>query len=246
MRPRNSTPTRSEWADQHYNLDLAARYDAITARLRPGASITAAFADCELSLSIDGVPVIERIFVDAAEGEFIAAQWKVVAATFTINEKTDGTKLAKALRNLAVPDNLALVQQIIALEGELSALDAEILREEGEMNTVVNRLYDVTHADVTLIEKDNRPAHTTRAHPLNSDGLSRSAAGATPPPIPMAARPHGCPARQSRRHRINYRTDDLTRKALFPDLIRASTSCNRNGPDRENCGWPGRAHDFPV
>ena len=144
---------KPEWADQRYNLDLAARHDAITVRLRPGASITAAFADGELSLSIDGVAAIERIFVDAAEGEFIAAQWNVVAATFTINEKTDGKKLAKALRNLAVPDNLALVQQIIALEGELSALDAEITRQEAEMNDLVNRLYQLTEAEEALRAK---------------------------------------------------------------------------------------------
>ena len=158
------------WAEQRYSLDLAAIHDAITARLRPGASITAAFADGELSLSIDGVPAINRIFVDASEGEFIAAQWKVVAATFTINERTDGRKLAKALRNLAVPDNPALVQQIIALEGELSTLDADIIRQEAEMNALVNRLYGLTHAEVTLIEEDKRPAHTTGAHGPDREG----------------------------------------------------------------------------
>jgi hypothetical protein len=133
-------------------LDLAVRHDTITVRLQPGASITPEFKDGELTVSIDGVPVIERIFVDAVEGEFIAAQWKVLVATFAISEMTDGKKLANSLRNLAVPDNPALVQQIIALEGELSALDAEIARQEAEMNALVNRLYDLSEAERILIQ----------------------------------------------------------------------------------------------
>ena len=68
---------------------------------------------------IDGVPVANRIFVSAEEGEFILAQWKVLAATFTVTEKTDGKKLANGLRKLTVADNIAVVQQIIALEREL-------------------------------------------------------------------------------------------------------------------------------
>jgi hypothetical protein len=76
----------------------------------------------------------------------------VLVATFAISEKTDGKKLANSLRNLAVPDNPALVQQIIALEGELSALDAEIARREAEMNALVNRLYGLTEAETVLVQ----------------------------------------------------------------------------------------------
>jgi hypothetical protein len=49
-----------------------------------------------------------------------------LAATFSITENTDGRKLANALRKLVVPDNPALVQQIIALESELSKLEKDI------------------------------------------------------------------------------------------------------------------------
>ncbi len=149
---------KQKWAAQRYERDLAVRYDAITAPLRPGSSFSAAFVDGELSFSIDGVPVISRIFVSAAEGEFIAAQWKVRAATITVTERTDGRTLANLLRRLAVADNPAVVQQIIALEGELSGLDADIARQEAEMNELVYRLYALTEADVRLIEKDNQTA----------------------------------------------------------------------------------------
>lgn len=140
-------------AEQRYELDLAARHDAITARLSPGAALSAGFEDGELSFSIDGAPAVDRIFVEAREGEFIAAQWKVLAATFAITDKTDGKKLATALRRLAAPDNPALVQQIVALEAELSALDADIRRQEAGMNGLVNSLYDLTEAEARMVAK---------------------------------------------------------------------------------------------
>ena len=64
-----------------------------------------------------------------AEGEFIVA-WKVLASTFSITEKTDGKKLSNALLKVAVADNAAIVQQVIALEGELAALETDILARE--------------------------------------------------------------------------------------------------------------------
>lgn len=141
------------WARQRYDLDLALRHEAITARIKPGGSLLASFKDGELSVSIDGVPVIERIFVDATEGEFIGAQWKVLCSTFAITENTDGRKLANALRRLALPDNPALVQQIIEREGKLSALEVDIDRQEAEMDALVSRLYGLTDAESQLIAK---------------------------------------------------------------------------------------------
>jgi hypothetical protein len=153
---------KQKWAEQRYSLDLATYHGAITVRLRSGASLAASFADGELSFAIDGVPVIDRVFVAATEGEFIATQWRVVAATFTITESTDGKKLADSLRKLAVADNPALVQQVIALESELSALDGDIMRLEAEMNGLVNRLYGLTETEKLLVEKGLNAYHAER------------------------------------------------------------------------------------
>src|SRR5262249_30501818 len=120
---------KEEWAEERYNSDLAARYDAISKRLFPGASLSADFREGELSVSVDSIPVIDSIFVDEAEVEFILAQWKVLATTFPVTEKTDGKKLANALRRLAVTDDRELVKQIIALEKELSTVEADIARQ---------------------------------------------------------------------------------------------------------------------
>jgi len=144
---------KREWANQRYELDLAAAQDIIKAHLRPGATMSAAFVAGELSFSIDGVPVIERIYVADAEGEFIVAQWKVLAATFSITEKTDGQKLANALRKLAVADNPAVVQQVIGLEAELSTIEADILTKEIGMNDLVNRLYGLSEAEAEIVRR---------------------------------------------------------------------------------------------
>lgn len=142
---------KKEWAEQQYNLDLASRYEAILARLMPGASLSAAFTDGELSVAVDGIPIIDRIFVDRAEGEFIVAQWKVLVATSPITEKTDGKKLANALRSLVVMDNPAMVQQIIALESELSEQEADIAHQEAKLNALINQLYGLTDAEARMI-----------------------------------------------------------------------------------------------
>ncbi len=139
------------WANQRYEDDLSIRYGLISTRLKPGSVLNAAFVDGELSFSIDGIPVINRVFVSAAEGEFIVAQWKVLASTFAVTQKTDGKKLANALRRLAVVDNPAVVQQIIELESRLSELETEIARAEVAMNSLVNRLYELSEADIALV-----------------------------------------------------------------------------------------------
>lgn len=143
---------RREWANTRFEQNLAARYDAITPRIAPGATLDAGFEDGELSFSIDGVPIVDRIFVDKEEGAFILAQWKVLASTYSITEKTDGKKFCAALRKLCIADQSALVKQIIDLEQELSALESDIAKQEKEINEVISCLYRLTKNEIRLVE----------------------------------------------------------------------------------------------
>lgn len=127
--------------------------NTITARLAPGADLAASFDNGELAFSIDGVTIIDRIFVDKEEGDLIAAQWKVLASTFSITEKTDGKKLCNALRKLAVSENSPLVNQIIALEHSLAELEDEIARQELEMNSLIFDLYGLTEAEIEVVKE---------------------------------------------------------------------------------------------
>jgi hypothetical protein len=106
----------------------------------------------ELRFYVDGVPAIDRIFVDDEEGPFIAAQWKLLAATFSVTPSTDGKKLSAALRRLGVPDNPAAVQQIIEFQGRLAELEVEIADAEREMNALLYRLYQLSPDEIRLVE----------------------------------------------------------------------------------------------
>jgi hypothetical protein len=59
--------------------------------------------------------------------------------------------LDRTKQSPAFEDNPALVQQIIALESELSALESRIERQETEINIMINHLYGLTEAEKQLI-----------------------------------------------------------------------------------------------
>ena len=76
-----------QWAEQRFGEALQAKHDEIKARLMPGVTLDASYADGELLFLVDGVPVINGIFLDAKEGAFVLAQWKVHAQTFEVHRK---------------------------------------------------------------------------------------------------------------------------------------------------------------
>lgn len=141
-------------AEQRFDEALQARYDQITARLKPGVTLDAAYNEGELSFSVDGMTVIGGIFVNDKEGAFILAQWKVLAQTVDVTEKTDGKKLCSALRKLAVTDNQAVVEQIIALEKELTAIECRIIETETALNALIYKLYDLSDMEIELIKSN--------------------------------------------------------------------------------------------
>lgn len=143
--------SKQEWAKLRYEEEVQGRYDVITARLSPSASMEAEFTDGELLFRIDGVTVLAGIFLDEAEGPFIAAQWKVIAQTFNVTDKADGKKLCNALRKLADTDNKALIDQIISRQKELAALEAEIEKDEAEINELTFKLYGLTDEETAMV-----------------------------------------------------------------------------------------------
>lgn len=144
---------RKAWAKEKYEEDLLGRYDEIAAWLHPAASLDATFQDGELRFFIDGMPVLESIFLDEKEGAFILAQWKVLAHTFSITEKRTGKKLCDSLRKSIVTDNHALIAQIMELESELTKIEKDIEKKEKEINALIYKLYKLTDKEIELVEK---------------------------------------------------------------------------------------------
>ena len=147
---------RQEWATKRYDDALAGRYGAIRERLHPSVTLDANFVDGELSFSIDGVPVVDRIFETDTEGVFILSQWKVLATTFSITANTTEKRLCNALRKLAANDGSPVVQQILTMERELATTEAEIIRQEREIDAAAYTLYGLTDDEIALVEDGQR------------------------------------------------------------------------------------------
>ena len=144
---------RTGWARQRLSEELARRYGRLGAGLSPGITMSAELADGEIRFLIDGMAVVDRIFVDDVEGPFIVAQWKVLAASTSITASTTGRIFARRLRRLAVAeDNSAAVTQIMGLGSELEAIEAGIAESEAEMNELLYGLYDIDFEDIRRIE----------------------------------------------------------------------------------------------
>ena len=137
--------------------DLERRLAAIGARLHAKAVLSAQLSHGELRFLADGVPVIERVFVDPNEANFLLAQWRHIAATFNPEAANAARNLSKALRNLApaTTDNAAHAQQVIEATAALDRCGADIATAETAMEDRIAGLYCLTDADRRLV--DGRP-----------------------------------------------------------------------------------------
>ena len=144
---------RHAWAKAQREDALGGYLERMGESLRPGVSMDASFQLGELRFFfIDGAPVIERVFMRQDEGVFVLAQWKLIASSFSVTERTTGKKLADALRKVALTAPDAVREQIIDREHALSAVEAELAAAEAEMNARIYRLYALTPDEIKLVE----------------------------------------------------------------------------------------------
>ena len=146
------TQKQRDWAKRKYQEAVDARYDAISSRLLPGVDLAAKLQKGELKFLIDGVPIIDRVFVTEAEAPFILAQWTYLASTFSITAKTNGKKLCDALRKIAVTENKALIEQVISLQATLNETEEKIGKAESEMNAITYQLYGLSKEQIAHVE----------------------------------------------------------------------------------------------
>ena len=154
--PRALDPEqRSSWARQHFNDELARRYERLGERLSPGVELSAELVSGELRFLIDGAVVIDRVFVDDEEGPFIAAQWKLLAATIRVTASSNGKRLSSSLRRLAVAtDNPEAARQIIEREHELESIEGQIADAEcTQINQLLYNLYGLDEDDIRQVEQ---------------------------------------------------------------------------------------------
>ena len=146
-----SAREKSQWAKERRNVLIEGCLQAIQVRLHPEAQLEPSFCDGELSFSIDGVPVIEGVFVDDDQGKQILISWRHIGRATSITEKFTAKKLADMLREPRLTDNPALADQLRKLDGEISQLEAEIADCEKEMDELVFDLYELSEEERRLV-----------------------------------------------------------------------------------------------
>lgn len=147
---------RTAWARREREARLSERLEPIARRLRAGAELAVVERRGELGLMIDGISVLDSVFVDTEEAPFIAAQWRQMARQTNITAAFDASRLVRLLLAIEKTEHQALRAQVIELDMNIRKLDAEIDAREHEMNELLYGLYDLTAEERELVESEYR------------------------------------------------------------------------------------------
>lgn len=147
-----SAREKAKWAKDQRALKIEERVDAIDARLTTSALLSAQFKDGELSFSIDGIPVVEGVFVNDKDGQQIQTYWQHLARTISITEKFKAKTLIGKLLATPMTDNAELSNQITKLTTEIDDLDSEIATAEDQLNEIICDLYKLTEEERRIIQ----------------------------------------------------------------------------------------------
>lgn len=143
---------KTKWAKEQRTLLIEERLESIDARLNPSAVLDARFVDGEMLFSVDGVPVIDKVFLNEKDGQHILTYWQHIARTTSITEKYKAKTLINKLCNTPMTENADLAAQISTLTDEIDALDADITARESELNEIIYSLYGLTDEERRIIE----------------------------------------------------------------------------------------------
>lgn len=143
---------KTKWAKEQRKLKLEECLEHIEARLSPSAELEARYDDGELRFLIDGVPVIENVYVNDADGRHILTYWQHLARTLSITEKFKAKTLADKLRTTPMTGNADLSAQIADLSNDVDTLNQHITVRETELNEVVYKLFKLTPVERQMVE----------------------------------------------------------------------------------------------
>ena len=147
-----SVRDKTKWAKEQSSLKIEECLEAIDTRLTPAAHLAAGFKDGELWFAIDGVSVIDKVFVSDGDGHHILTYWQHLARTTSITEKFKAQTLVGKLMATPMTDNTELSAQITKLTAEITVLDTDIATQERELNEIIYGLYALTPKEIKLIE----------------------------------------------------------------------------------------------
>lgn len=144
-------PQKTTWAQQERGRLLENELARMQTAMIPGKALTAHFHGGQLRVLAGDTPIVDRIFVGANDGPFIAALWQRSLQHLSSSAKLDAARLVDVLRRLYHSENGELRQQVLDLQNQVNTLTAEIEVSERIMNEEVSRLYNLSESERQLI-----------------------------------------------------------------------------------------------
>jgi len=128
-------------------------FEQLELSLYTNGPLTAHLANGELSLQLNGVTILDEVFVDKTEAEFIHAQWRWKTRNITSKTRTNAESLIDEFRTIKTTQNSALTEQVVGADQKLHEIEKEISDTDEEIEDVVLDLYKLDEEQRALVTK---------------------------------------------------------------------------------------------
>lgn len=144
---------RARWGAEFEAFESSPESAALLERLRSWAGrdiLNVTNTDDKLALHIAGREAL-RLY-DKPDTPFLAAQWRHTLRDLNVTESYNATRLIRSLLNLRTTNEAPLKARILALDAEITTLDATIASREMELNAIIYGLYSLTPEEIAMVE----------------------------------------------------------------------------------------------
>lgn len=142
---------RKAWVDDERKAQGAAAFARLDGLIRLDSEMTVMLAKGKLSFLIDEQEAA-KLFVQSAEAELIAAQWRCISLDFAPTGKGDGKRVIDRLRKVAKTADPAVTEQIIVIGQELATLSDTLREDEAQLHELTCTLFKLTTEERALVD----------------------------------------------------------------------------------------------
>ncbi|MBJ7254456.1 MAG: Eco57I restriction-modification methylase domain-containing protein [Sphingomonadaceae bacterium] len=142
---------RKAWVDYERKAQEEAAFARLDGLIRLDSEMTVTLAKGKLSLLIDEQEAA-KLFVQAAEAELIAAQWRCISLDFAPTGKGDGKRVIDRLRKVAKTADPAVTEQIIFIGEALATLSDTLREDEAQLHELTCTLFNLTADERALVD----------------------------------------------------------------------------------------------
>jgi hypothetical protein len=142
---------RKAWVDDERKAQEEAAFARLDGLIRLDSEMTVTLAKGKLSFLIDEQEAA-KLFVQAAEAELIAAQWRCISLDFAPTGKGDGKRVIDRLRKVAKTADPAVTERIIVIGEALATLSDTLREDETQLHELTCTLFNLTADERALVD----------------------------------------------------------------------------------------------